>query len=162
MAFSPKRIIWHHSADDSDKAQLAKIEAYHKERGFPLSSLNYHVGYHYLVEQNGDVIQCRREDEIGAHDNGENPTSIGICLAGNFSIRYPSKEALAAAALLMWNIKRRHNIPITRIEPHRWDDDTDCPGKLLSDSFLVNAMLQSHASPLVRLFCWIGKQYNLL
>lgn len=162
MAFTPTRIIWHHSADDSEKPQLQKIEEYHASRGFPISSLGRHVGYHYLVEQNGDVIQCRKEDEIGAHDHGENINSIGICLAGNFSIRYPSKEALRAAVHLLWQIKQRHNIPITRIEPHRWDDDTECPGALLRDSFLVDEMLRSHASLPVRLFYYIGKTYNLL
>lgn len=162
MDFKPARVIWHHSADDSDKAQLQKVEAYHTERGFPVSSLGYHVGYHYFIEQSGDVIQCRREDEIGAHDQGENVNSLGICLAGNFSLRYPSKEQLRAATQLLWNITRRHNIPITRIEPHRWDDDTECPGTLLRDSFLVDEMLRSQASLPVRLFYYIGKTYNLL
>ncbi len=162
MEFTPTRIIWHHSGDDSEKAQLAKIEAYHAERTFPMSARGYHVGYHYLIEQNGDVIQCRNEDEIGAHDQGENINSIGICLAGNFSLRYPSTEATQTAARLIWDITRRHNIPITRIEPHRVDDDTECPGKLLRDSYLVDEMLRSQASLAVRLFYWLGKQYNLL
>ena len=162
MEIKPARIIWHHSADNSDDAQFHKINVYHKSLNFPLSALGYYVGYHYLIEANGAVIQARKETEIGAHDQGENSNSLGICLAGNFNIRYPSEAQSASAALLIKQIRTRWPIPVTRIEPHRWDDTTDCPGTLVADNFLINEFLKREGSVFARYFYEVGKYLKLL
>lgn len=159
---TPQRIIWHHSADQTDKNQFNKINEYHRQRGFPISRLGYYVGYHYLVEPNGDIIKAREETEIGAHDQGENVNSLGICLAGNFSLRYPSEAQVASAALLIKQIRTRWPIPVTRIEPHRWDDDTECPGTLLPDNFLINEYLKREGSIFTKYFYEVGKYFKLL
>jgi N-acetyl-anhydromuramyl-L-alanine amidase AmpD len=162
MDIKPSRIVWHHSADNSTKAQFAKIDAYHKTRDFPKSSLGFYVGYHYLIEHDGRIIQARKETEIGAHDTGENINSIGICLAGNFNITYPTTEQAISAAQLIKDIRTRFNIPITRIEPHRWDDTTDCPGTLLPDNWLIEQFLKYEGSVATQVFHWLGKTYNLI
>lgn len=162
MEIKPTRIIWHHSADGSTKPQFVKINEYHKTRDFPLSSFNFYVGYHYLIEHDGTIMQARKETEIGAHDTGENLNSIGICLAGNFNIAWPSEAQMASAALLIKQIRGRWKIPLTRIEPHRWDDDTDCPGLNLADNWLINEFLKREGSTALRVFYWLGKEYNLI
>ncbi len=162
MDIKPVRIIWHHSADSSTAHQFVKINAYHKTRDFPLSSMNFYVGYHYLVEQDGTVMQARKENEIGAHDTGENLNSIGICLAGNFDVQWPSEAQRASVCQLLGQVRKRWNIPINRIEPHRWDDDTDCPGRLLEDNWLIDEYLKREESAAVKVFQWIGKTYKLL
>lgn len=159
---TPQRIIWHHSADMQDAAQAQRINAHHHKLGFPVSSLGYWIGYHWLIERDGTMFQARREDEIGAHDTGENSNSIGICLAGNFNYQTPTEAQTAAVARLVSDIRKRWNIPITRIEPHRWDDVTDCPGKLLPDNWLARVYLEREGEPLVRLFAWLGDTYQLL
>lgn len=158
----PTRIIWHHSGDKSLAPQLGKINAYHKTRNFPISRLGFYVGYHWLIEQDGTIAQTRNEDEIGAHDQGENTNSIGICLAGNFNLALPSEAQTKSASLLLGEIRHRWKIPLTRIEPHRWDDETDCPGKLLPDIWLVRQYLERDANPAIRLFFYLGKKFNLL
>lgn len=158
----PTRIIWHHSADATQAHQFSKIDRFHKERGFPISSMGFYVGYHWLIEQDGTVLQAREENEIGAHDQGENINSIGICLAGNFNDKLPNDIQTIAASLLLGEIRSRWNIPLTRIEPHRWDDTTDCPGKLLPDIWLVRQYLERNANAAIRLFFWLGKKFNLL
>lgn len=160
--FSPQRIIWHHSADDKEAHQFNKIDAYHKQQGFPRSSMGYYVGYHYLVEQDGTIRQARLESEIGAHDQGENSNSLGICLAGNFNLRYPTEAATASAALLVKQIRSRHNIPVTRIEPHRWDDLTECPGTLLPDNWLINEFLKREGGVFLKFFHDVGAYFKLL
>lgn len=135
---TPRRIIWHHSAFDSNEPQFDKIDAWHKDRGFPLSSLGYYVGYHYVIEPNGVVKQARQDTEIGAHDAGENSDSIGICLAGDFNKNMPTKEQEVAFKELWLRLIVGHKIPVLAIEPHRRDDTTDCPGKNLTDDWPLN------------------------
>ena len=159
---TPQRVIWHHSADTTQAPQFDVIDLYHKKQHFPKSSLGYYVGYHYLVEPNGEIRQARREDEIGAHDAGENPNSLGICLAGNFSVWRPNESQVVAVCSLVHDIRKRWSIPITRIEPHRWDDLTECPGTLLADDWLTTQYLQRNAVMLARTFHFLGKQLNLL
>jgi len=162
MEIKPTRIIWHHSADASNEKQFDKVNAYHKTRDFPRSSLGYFVGYHWFIERDGSLVQARKETEIGAHDSGENTNSIGICLAGNCNFIMPTEAQSASAALLVKNIRNRWKIPVTRIEPHRWDDSTDCPGTLLPDNWLINEFLQREGTIFTKYFYLVGKQFNLL
>lgn len=159
---TPQRIIWHHSAINAERNQLAEIERYHASRDFPLSKRNLHVGYHYLIERTGEVIQCREEHEIGAHDTGENLNSIGICLAGDFTAMLPNEAQAAAAAKLVADIRTRWDIPIARIEPHRWDDSTECPGEFVPDNWLTKEYLKRERGWLIKLFYLIGVQLRLL
>jgi hypothetical protein len=158
----PQRIIWHHSGTNIVPYGVPEIDRDHKKRGFPKSELGYFVGYHYVIAQNGHVWQTRKEDEIGAHDTGENVNSLGICLLGNFSEDLPQEPQIASAVRLLAEIRGRWKIPITRIEPHRWDDDTECPGKRLADNWLTTEYLQREGDALLRLFHWLGARYNLL
>ena len=158
----PTRIIWHHSADPSTARQFDKINVAHRNRTFPQSEMGYYVGYHWLIEPDGTLRQARPETEIGAHDTGENLNSIGVCIAGDFTARTPSEAQRATAAKLIGDIRKRWNIPLTRIEPHRWDDATACPGDLLADNFLINEYLKREGSLFFQLFQFIGKKFNLL
>lgn len=138
MIFS--RIIWHHSAYQSDALQAPLIDGWHKDRGFPISSLGFYIGYHYVIEKDGSVFQARKEDEIGAHDQGENLDSLGICFAGDFSKELPSVAQMKAAATLVRGMLYRNNISLNRIEPHRTDDQTECPGTNLPDNWLIGLL----------------------
>ena len=52
------------------------IEKWHLERGFRK------IGYHYVIEYYGGLVQGRLLNEVGAHCFGRNENSIGICLLG--------------------------------------------------------------------------------
>jgi N-acetylmuramoyl-L-alanine amidase len=162
MAFFPTRIIWHHSADETQKPQFDKINAYHKSKGFPVSSLGFFVGYHWLIEPNGDVIQARSEDEIGAHDTGENLNSLGICLAGDFDYAIPTEAQCVSLASLMDGIRSRHKIGILSIEPHRRDDNTSCPGWALPDKWFVKEYLKRSAVKYLNIVNLIDDFVNFL
>jgi hypothetical protein len=66
------------------------INAWHAERGFLRSAaaraaLNPHlpsIGYHYVVDLDGQVFTGRGLDEAGAHAKDHNAASAGICLVG--------------------------------------------------------------------------------
>lgn len=55
---------------------ISIIDQWHRERGWSK------VGYHYFIKRNGKAQKGRCEYEIGAHAEGHNAHSIGICLSG--------------------------------------------------------------------------------
>lgn len=158
----PQRIVWHHSAYQSSGNQVEKVNQWHKGRLFKKSLLGWYVGYHYFIEKNGLIIKTRGEYEIGSHDAGENQNSIGICLAGDFNKELPTDAQAAALAECIAGLRSRHSIPVSRIEPHRWDDTTDCPGTQLPDNWATEQYLTRSATPLLRSFWWIAQTFKLL
>lgn len=43
------------------------------------------IGYHYVIRRNGAVEDGRPLEKVGAHCNGHNTGTIGICLIGGIS-----------------------------------------------------------------------------
>lgn len=43
------------------------------------------IGYHYVIRRNGIIEYGRQLDQIGAHVEGHNTGTIGICLVGGIS-----------------------------------------------------------------------------
>lgn len=67
------------------------IDAWHKERGFNrrpefVAGAGFkglrHIGYHFVIDVTGEVIEGRWLEEVGAHAAGYNAQSIGICMIG--------------------------------------------------------------------------------
>ncbi len=54
----------------------AEIDKWHKARGWS------GIGYHYVIRRDGSVEVGRPVAEIGAHVEGHNSDSVGICLVG--------------------------------------------------------------------------------
>jgi hypothetical protein len=74
----PKKVIIHCS-DSKNGASLdiSAIRKFHVEqRGWS------DVGYHMVIQPNGEVQNGRGLNVVGAHCEGENHDSIGICLIG--------------------------------------------------------------------------------
>lgn len=70
-------LVVHCSASPpSVNADAIMIDRWHRERGFRK------IGYHYVITRRGNVQVGRLIDEAGAHAQGYNDCSIGICLAG--------------------------------------------------------------------------------
>lgn len=84
-------IVIHCSASPNGQDFKAKdVDAWHKARGFNRASQAAraynptlkHIGYHYVIEIDGNIALGRALEEIGAHVQGNNSKSIGICLIG--------------------------------------------------------------------------------
>lgn len=129
----PVKIIVHHTADSSAGPQFDKVDEYHKQRGFYRSSMGYYVGYHYLIERDGSVRQAKEDHEEGCHTIGENISSLGICLSGNFDIELPSQEQIDALGRLMVSKIAQLNIAEEAVFPHRKYAIKDCYGTRLTD-----------------------------
>lgn len=53
-----------------------EIEQWHRARGF------FGIGYHYVIRRDGTIEMGRPLEKAGAHAEGYNADSIGICMAG--------------------------------------------------------------------------------
>jgi len=129
MEQDPNRIILHHSGDISAGPQAEKINRYHKSRRFPKSRLGFFGGYHLLIEKNGVVFRYRDDNEVGAHDADENYGTLGVCLAGNFDLTVPTMRQQATLRRVLWVWQALWGISTDRIDPHRYGDQTSCPGR---------------------------------
>ena len=70
-------IIVHCSATPEGKdVSVESIRSSHKAQGWS------DIGYHYVITLSGDVKQGRNVDLIGAHCQGKNTNSIGVCYVG--------------------------------------------------------------------------------
>lgn len=148
----PTKIILHHSGGtdaepmgDSSNYTVVMCNQDHKARFNFLSSLGWYVGYQYVIEKDGKVTQCRKDDEEGAHTIGQNKSSIGIMLCGNFDATHPSERQKSALQKLLKEKMAQWSIPKEEIYPHRKFAVKTCYGKNLSDTWgrdLVTPPLQ--------------------
>ena len=70
-------IIVHCTATFADqRVTVADITRWHKQRGWKT------IGYHYIVDQAGNVFEGRPIEQAGAHCLEHNKNSIGIAYCG--------------------------------------------------------------------------------
>lgn len=75
-----KKIIIHCSATVEGKDfHVEDVRRWHKQQGWQ------DVGYHYIIALDGTVEEGRRLELAGAHANGHNADSIGICYIGGLA-----------------------------------------------------------------------------
>lgn len=53
-----------------------EIDRMHRQRGFKC------IGYHYVIRRDGKVEIGRPQNQIGAHVEGWNAVSVGVCMVG--------------------------------------------------------------------------------
>lgn len=121
-----KEIIIHCSATPEGKDYtIADIDRWHKERGFNK------IGYNYVIYRDGSKHVGRKEDEVGAHCQGHNSISIGICYIGGLAkdgktpkdTRTPEQKK--SIIELIKDIKTRH--PNAKVYGHRDFANKACP-----------------------------------
>ncbi len=94
----------------------ATLHAWHKQRGFA------GIGYHFVVLEDGTVENGRPIYWEGAHVEGHNKNSIGICLIGKD--KFTDKQ-LSAAKKLVADLQKKHG---GKVVGHRdLDSKKTCP-----------------------------------
>lgn len=91
------------------------------------------IGYHYLIDRDGTVVQGRPVARAGAHARGHNKTSIGISLFGghgstrndNFSDNFTAEQESALRALIQ---ELEAKYPIHKVIGHNEVSAKACPG----------------------------------
>ena len=87
-----KQIIIHCSATPEGKnIGATTIRGWHLQRGFT------DIGYHYVIRLDGTIETGRPIEQIGAHCQGYNRNSIGICYIGGLSQDRQPKDTRNAA-----------------------------------------------------------------
>lgn len=119
-------IIVHCSATAEGRKYTAKdINKWHIKRGFKK------IGYHYVVLLDGTVEKGRDESETGAHCEGHNAKSIGICYIGGLASdnRTPkdTRTLEQKKALLSLIIDLKTKYPKATIHGHRDFANKACP-----------------------------------
>jgi N-acetylmuramoyl-L-alanine amidase len=150
-----KRIVIH-CADTPNGRHVSahSIDQWHQARGFkrdlriplefdPIAATHEpalaHIGYHYVVELDGQIVRGRPLTETGAHVEHHNHDTIGICLIGRD--RY-TREQWASLSQLLQHL--RSQLPnLTEILGHcELNPGKTCPG------FHVAAWLNNGEQPL--------------
>ncbi len=116
-----EKIIIHCSA--SEFGDVALIDRWHRQRGWRM------IGYHYVIlngyrrkgryagRDDGLVEAGRPVEEVGAHCRGQNRTSIGVCLIGNYL--FSEKQLFYALPELVKELMERFGLTLDDVYGHR-------------------------------------------
>jgi N-acetylmuramoyl-L-alanine amidase len=120
-----KQIIIHCSATPEGKnIGATTIRGWHKERGFT------DIGYHYVIRLDGTIEQGRPIEQIGAHCQGHNRNSIGICYIGGLSQKRQPKDTRTIAqrqAMKQLIQELQEQFPEATLHGHREFAAKACP-----------------------------------
>ena len=112
-------IVLHHRAGSGD---VISIHNTHIKNGWA------GIGYHFYVRKDGSIYRGRPIDRMGAHCEGHNNHSIGICFEGNFDSEAMTAEQIESGRELINHIEDGYG---KRLAVYRHSDlmATACPGK---------------------------------
>ena len=139
---TPFRLTVHHTAeplaDTSVAATVAEVR--HIQQQHMNGAGWADLGYHFLIDRAGRVVEGRPLFAQGAHASGDhNIGNIGICLLGNFvadiarGVDYGRAQAPTGAQMesldrLVAAVRARYGISANQVWGHSNWKDTLCPG----------------------------------
>lgn len=104
----------------------AEIDRWHRGRGFQC------IGYHFVIRRDGRIEEGRSVEKIGAHVEGFNHNSVGICMVGGITKEGKAENNFTPAQFatlksLLKTLKTQY--PAAVIQGHRDFPDVhkDCP-----------------------------------
>ncbi len=114
-----RRIVLHHRAGEGD---VLSIHNGHIKNGWS------GIGYHFYVRRDGSIYRGRPVEKVGAHAEGHNSDSIGICFEGNFENEKMGKEQKSAGQKLIAYLQESYGNKLKVIR-HSDLTPTACPGR---------------------------------
>lgn len=116
-----KKIIVHcsdspHGRDDG----ASDIHLWHTQRGWS------GIGYHAVIKEDGTIEQGRPDYWQGAHANGHNKDTLGVCLIGRGEVDFSDKQYLS---LTLWLVEKmeKYSLTIDDIIGHNEVSSKTCP-----------------------------------
>lgn len=118
-------IIVHHSALPPRDGPKAIQSLHMRQKGFA------DIGYHFLIDDAGQVYEGRSIRVRGAHTGGHNTGTVGVALLGNFEETAPAPFQLTILKILVRHLADEYGM--THLAGHMdfQPDVTVCPGKNL-------------------------------
>lgn len=113
-----KYIVLHHRAGNGD---VESIHYGHINNGW------VGIGYHFYVRKNGKVYRGRPIEKIGAHTEGYNGVSVGVCFEGNYEKETMPDVQIKSGKELVGHLKQLY--PDAVVCYHKDFAATACPGK---------------------------------
>ena len=113
----------------STRDRLNRIHKFHTgpQRGWG------DIGYHFVIDRAGRLIQARDLQWQGAHVRNHNEHNIGIMVLGNFDVQTPSRAQHKRVHQTLRKLTAMYRVPVNRVHTHREfrDANTSCPGRHL-------------------------------
>lgn len=133
LALPAPNTFVHHTADlgpssptfDAEARFMQHTQAFHMDtKGW------VDIAYSFVIMPSGTVYEGRGWGVVGAHTEGRNSTSHGICFAGNFQKMIPTQSAMdSCVALIRDGIRQGFVKPgVHPTGGHRDVKATACPG----------------------------------
>ena len=114
-----RKIVVHHRAGTGD---VMSIHNAHLKNGWS------GIGYHFYVRKDGSIFRGRPIEKIGAHAEGHNMDSVGVCFEGDFEKEEMGKPEIDAGRLLIAHIRESYGRKLEVLK-HSDVGSTLCPGK---------------------------------
>jgi len=114
-----KSIALHHSGAATGSPQ--SFATYHVSQGWP------GIGYHYVIDKEGNIYQTNRLDTISYNVGPLNGEVVGICVIGNYD-KETLNEAQKTSIIDTVNLIRLI-VGHKPVKGHKEYKSTDCPGK---------------------------------
>jgi N-acetyl-anhydromuramyl-L-alanine amidase AmpD len=128
-------IVIHCSATQAEQnIGAAKIKEWHLDRGFN------DIGYHYVIKRDGMVERGRSDETIGAHVQGFNAKSIGVCMVGGANAAGKGEnnftpQQWAALTKTLNTLKSKY--PLAKVVGHRdLSPDLNKDGKITPNEYV--------------------------
>lgn len=100
-----------HCSDSANgkRVDISEIRSWHLARGFT------DVGYHVVIQPDGEIQNGRGLNVVGAHVKDANTGNLGICLVGKDKFTRKQFEVMAD-----WieNVRRTYSIPAWEVHCH--------------------------------------------
>ncbi len=128
-------IILHHA--EAKSASVEEINRWHLERGWT------GIGYHFYIRKDGTIYRGRPEWAIGAHAQGHNAVSVGICCEGMYMTETMPKAQFDALVGLVREELAKY--PGAKVLRHKDVNSTDCPGTNYPWEALLKALSATDA-----------------
>ena len=114
----PNKLVLHHA--EASKCTVQDIHSWHLSNGWS------GIGYHYFIRKDGSAYRGRPDGAIGAHCQGSNTNTLGICFEGNYMKEtMPTAQYNAGIDLIKYVMGKYGNLPIYG---HKELLATECPG----------------------------------
>lgn len=125
-------IFLHHAAGKNFTVE--DIHRMHLNRGWS------GIGYHLYIRQDGSVYRGRPIDTVGAHAEGSNSKSVGVCFEGNFENETMNDAQKQAGKEVVAYLKDLYKI--SKVRKHKDVNATACPGKNFPFDEIANAKVE--------------------